>query len=159
MLARHASTRLYSLITSKLTRAREASKGGFFEDIGYLFVPWDNSDVLDVDKKKLKLKWLKKDTKNILNMESIADSFVITNTTDKRSINNASLKNKKLLAELITNNPEFTLEVKHDVKVRSVGSSSSKITDVEEMDGTGKETEKEPPLKKRSWDRKLLRSM
>lgn len=122
-LATYAATQLYKRFTGKLTSARMMAKSAFFDEIGYLFVDWEEFSC-NADQSQLKIQWrAPDDISNIPDIHSIPDatpSYTTKNPvgSDEHALASVHKKNRDILRELMTKCSGMELEIEHEVCIR-----------------------------------------
>ena len=111
-IAADAANALYSWVISRLNAARIASRGGFFDEVGYLFVDWRRWKS-SANQQSLKISWLTPDA--VPKYNTFAD---IPDTVVKSDDGSVVHQNKKLLQDLMMDCTDMVLRVQHEVCIR-----------------------------------------
>lgn len=119
-IATEAASMLYKIITSMLYRSRAASKVQLFHDVTYLFTGWGQHAV-PIDQRTLKISWEKPRTSEIDYIDSLPKTKIIP-PNDRHSsfgqeVTQIDLDNIAHLQELISDHPELSLVIEHEVSV------------------------------------------
>ena len=119
-IALEASSLLYKIITSVLHRSRQTSKMELFQSLLYLFCSWSQYDA-PVSQETMQLNWEESSHPNPKFMDNLPvtkmpqlERGLRLNAIDVQKMD---LDNLKLLEGLITDHPELSLLVEHDVLV------------------------------------------
>lgn len=119
-IALEASCLVYKIITTILYRSRKTSKMALFQGVLYLFSTWDQFDA-PVSQMSLKLRWRKQTFPAIDYLRDLPMTEAIHANERLRpkplSTQQIDMKNMWILEKFISEHPEFSLIVQHDVVV------------------------------------------
>lgn len=111
---------VYRIITAILTRSRTASKTQLFHDVTYIFTGWVQHEV-PTNQRSLSIKWEKAMTHDMAFIEDLPRTSLI-NPNDRQldsshEFEKINLDNRVHLETLISQHPELSLVIEHDVMV------------------------------------------
>lgn len=119
-IAVHGALRLFRLVTTTFHSARENMKVTFFEELGYLLLPW-NLHGVTIDQSSLLFTWLDNGNSSI----SYRD-VPLCHMKDAH----AKKKNAVLARNFLKNHKHLILNVRHDVRIRKGGPNSKAVSGV-----------------------------
>lgn len=119
-IATEAAAMVYRIITATLYRSRPASKLQLFHDVTYLFIGWSQFEA-PVDQASLKMNWEASLTRDIAYIDNLPRMKLVKPQGRRSGIgkdaDQVDIHNLTHLETLISNHPELSLIIEHNVIV------------------------------------------